>query len=152
MARAALQPVTLPAAAAAPAPPAKSPEDQIALNTRRQLLLQYAVRINHQVSLLPHKGQPDDKRETDDKGRPVNTLVAITSAVKMLSVELRHEYPLPADAGIPPDEGEIPQNVSDDPLAGILLKFPEPTAPPPAKPRAKKAQPKRPTKTPRTHE
>jgi hypothetical protein len=131
-------PVRIPAAAAAPAPPAKSPEDQIALNTRRQLLLQYAVRINHQVSLLPHKGQPDDRRDTDDKGRPINTLVAITSAIKMLSVELRHEYPLPADAGIPPDESEIPQNVADDPLAGILLKFPEPTAPPP--PRTKPAK------------
>lgn len=133
-------PVRIPAAAAPlPVPTGKQPDDVVALNTRRNLLLQYAVRINHQVSLLPHKGQPDDRRETDDKGRPVNTLVAITSAIKMLSVELRHEYPLPADAGIPPDAGETPQNVSDDPLAGILLKFPEP-APAPAplpKPRAK---------------
>ncbi len=133
------QPVKIPAAALA-APPTKTPDEAIALQTRRKLLLQYAVRINHQVSLLPHAGQPIDNRETDDKGRPINKLQEITAAVKMLSVELRHEYPLPADAGEPVDPSEIPLNVADDPLAGLVLKFPEPVPPPSKPPRAKSAK------------
>jgi hypothetical protein len=133
------QPVKIPAAALAAPPPTKTPDEAIALNTRRQLLLQYAVRINHQVSLLPHEGKPDDDRDADDMGRPINTLVAITSAIKMLSVELRHEYPLPADGGDHVDPSDVPHNVSDDPLAGLVLKFPPPpeSAPAKAKPRGK---------------
>jgi hypothetical protein len=139
MARAAVQPVAIPAAAATSAP-ASNREHEVAQQTRRKLLLQYAVRINHQISLLPHAGDKTDHRDTDDKGRPINKLAEITTAVKMLTVELRHEYPLLVDPNVQPAAAstETPLNVAADPLAGLrLLRFPDQ---PVEKPRAKNAK------------
>ena len=92
---------------------------------RRLLLLEYLVKVKYQVSLLPKAGKADD-RPTDEKGRPINSLDAISKAVKMLSVELRHEYPLMTKPLEEITEAEIEhaQNTTADPFAGMVLKFP----------------------------
>jgi hypothetical protein len=115
-------------------PANQSPTDQAtkehatAQANRRQLLLEFLVRVKHQVSLLPKAGKADD-RPTDEKGRPINSLDAISKAVKMLSVELRHEYPLLTKPLEEITEAEIEhaQNTTADPFAGMVLKFPEGT-------------------------
>jgi hypothetical protein len=103
------------------APRSAQSEEQVAQQTRRGMLLQFAVRINHQISLLAHKGNPSDARQLDEKGKPIISLSEITSAIKMLCVELRHEYPIAIG-----DESDLdaPALSNDDPLAALVLKFP----------------------------
>jgi hypothetical protein len=101
-------------------------EKHVAAQTsRRALLLEFLVKVRHQVTLLPSANKAD-QREKDENGKPINTLDAINKAVKMLSVELRHEYPLitkPVEE-ITPEEIEKATNIKPDAFAGMVLKFP----------------------------
>lgn len=111
---------------------------EVALKKRRRLLLEYAKKIRYQVGLLPDENDDGDRRDCDERGKPLNSLQAINQAVKLLSVELRHEFPLPPPGDGDPD-GEKASNVSDDPLSGLVLKISRPPCPEPAKKKRRKA-------------